>query len=274
MLDFLRKNFLPILVGAGLLIALITFSLNLPRSRQANLLERGVNGSLAPMQKHATRSSSFFVQLWRDYIALVDLKQENDRLKNDIKNLNSSLISAGEALRENERLARLLELRKTVREKTVAAMVIGEDVTPWFRSLTIDRGSESGIMEGMPVLAADGVVGQTIKVTANSSRVLLLTDHASGIAVMIQRSRARGVVKGRGDNLCSLEFAMRGEDVQVGDQVVSSGIGGVFAKGLPVGEIAMVKKGEYGIFQTVTIRPAVRIAHLEEVLVVLRVPQD
>ncbi len=274
MLDFLRKNILPIFVGAGLLIALITFSLNLPRARHANLLERGVNSSLAPMQEQATRSSGFFVRLWRDYIALVDMKQENSRLKDEIKQLNSSLISAGEALRENERLARLIDLRKTVREATVAAMVIGEDVTPWFRSLTIDRGSESGIREGMPVLAADGVVGQTIKVTANSSRVLLLTDHASGIAAVIQRSRARGVVKGRGDNLCSLEFAMRGEDVQVGDQVVSSGIGGVFAKGLPVGEITMVKKGEYGIFQTVTIRPAVRIAHLEEVLVVLHVPQD
>jgi rod shape-determining protein MreC len=274
MLDFLRKNLLLILVGAGLLIALIIFSLNLPRARQANLLERSVNSSLAPMQGQASRSSGFFVRLWRDYIALVDMKQENNRLKKEIKQLNSSLISAGEALRENERLARLLDLRKTVREATVAAMVIGEDVTPWFRSLTIDRGSESGIREGMPVLAADGVVGQTIKVTANSSRVLLLTDHASGIAAMIQRSRARGVVKGRGDNLCSLEFAMRGEDVQVGDQVVSSGIGGVFAKGLPVGEITMVKKGEYGIFQTVTIRPAVRITHLEDVLVVLHVPQD
>jgi rod shape-determining protein MreC len=91
---------------------------------------------------------------------------------------------------------------------------------------------------------------------------------------MIQRSRARGVVKGRGDNLCSLEFAMRGEDVQVGDQVISSGIGGIFTKGLPIGEVTMVKKGEYGIFQTVTIRPMVSVGHLEEVLVVLRAPQD
>lgn len=274
MSEFFKKNMLLVLVAAGLLIALIMFSLNLPRSRQANLLERSVTSSIAPMQEQATRSSGFFVGIWRNYIALVDLKQENTRLKDEIKYLNSSLISSAEALRENVRLSLLLDLRKTVREPTVAAMVIGEDVTPWFRSLTIDRGADDGIREGMPVLAADGVVGQTVKVTANSSRVLLLTDHASGIASMIQRSRARGVVKGRGDNLCSLEFAMRGEDVQVGDQVVSSGIGGVFAKGLPIGEVTMVKKGEYGIFQTITIRPAVRIEHLEEVLVVLHAPRD
>ncbi|MDK9717264.1 MAG: rod shape-determining protein MreC [Trichlorobacter sp.] len=274
MFDFFRKYSLPIIVFVGLLVALITYSLNLSRSYQANMLERGVNGALAPMQQQATRSGGFFGQIWHDYIALVNLKQENSRLTGEIKQLNSALAAAGEALRENERLARLLDLRKTIKEPTVAAMVIGEDVTPWFRSLTLDRGSESGIREGMPVLAADGVVGQTVKVTANSSRVLLLTDHASGIAAMIHRSRARGVVKGRGDNLCSLEFAMRGEDVQVGDQVVSSGIGGIFAKGLPIGEVTMVKKGEYGIFQTVSIRPTVSTAHLEEVLVVLRAPRD
>lgn len=274
MYDFFRKNIVVMLVGVGLLVALITFSLNLPKSRQANLLERGVNSSIAPMQGQASHSSNFFIRLWRDYIDLVDLKQENNRLKEEIKQQNSSLIAAAEAVRENERLSRLLDLRKSVHETTVAALVIGEDVTPWFRSLTIDRGAESGIREGMPVLAAAGVVGQTIKVTANTSRVLLLTDHASGIAAMIQRSRARGVVKGRGDSLCSLEFSMRGEDVQVGDQVVSSGIGGVFSKGLPVGEVTMVKKGEYGIFQTIAIRPFVQMEHLEEVLVVLHAPQD
>jgi len=274
MFNFFRKYSLLILVGVGFLVALITYSLNVPRARQANLIERSVNSSLAPLQKPVSQGGGFFVRIWNDYIALVDLKRENTRIREDIKQLNSSLNAANEAVRENERLVRLLNFRKTLKELTVAAMVIGEDVTPWFRSLTIDRGFADGIREGQPVLAADGVVGQTIKVTPHSSRVLLLTDHASGIAAMVQRSRARGVVKGRGDNLCSLEFAMRGEDVQVGDQVISSGIGGIFTKGLPIGEVTMVKKGEYGIFQTVTIRPVVSVGHLEEVLVLLRTPQD
>lgn len=274
MFELLRKYYLPILFGAGLLAALLLFTLNLPKARQANLLERGVNSSLAPAQQQSSQGGGFLIDIWSKYIALVDLKQENDRLKGDVKQLNSALVAAGESLRENERLSRLLDLRKNIREQTLAATVIGEDVTPWFRTLTIDRGAADGIHEGMPVLAADGVVGQTIKVTDHASRVLLLTDHASGIAAMIQRSRARGVVKGRGDNLCSLEFAMRGEDVQVGDQVISSGIGGIFPKGLPIGEVVMVRKGEYGIFQTITVRPHVSISHLEEVLVMLRVPRN
>ncbi len=274
MLNLFKKHFLPILAAVGILAALITFSLNLTHSREANVVERGINSTLAPVQEKGLNGGGFFIRIWENYIFLVNTKKENSILKEEVKKLNSTLVTAAESMIENERLTKLLNLRKTIKEPTVSAMVIGEDVTPWFRTLTIDRGSTDGIKDGMPVLAADGVVGQTVKVTSNSSRVLLLTDHASGIAAMIQRSRARGVVKGRGDNLCSLEFAMRGEDLQVGDSVITSGIGGIFAKGLPIGEITMVKKGEYGIFQTVTIRPTVNISHLEEVLVVLHTMHD
>jgi rod shape-determining protein MreC len=122
MFDFFRKYILTHYVGVGLLVALITYSLNLSRSRQANLLERGVNGSPCADAGAGTRSSSgFFGRIWHDYIALVDLKQENSRLKEEIKQQNSALAAAGEALRENERLIRLLDLRKTIKEPTVAA---------------------------------------------------------------------------------------------------------------------------------------------------------
>lgn len=274
MFDFVRKYALPLIVVGGLLVALIIYSLNLPHSREANLVERGVNGSLGVVQGPVSRGGGFFATVWQNYVDLVHVRRDNQRLRTEIEGLQQTLVTAGEAIRENERLVKLLELRKTVREPTVAATVIGEDVTPWFRTLTIDKGADSGIREGMAVLAAGGVLGQTIKVTAGTSRVLLLTDHASGIAATIQRSRARGVVKGKGENLCSLEFAMREEDVTVGDLVVTSGIGGVFTKGLPIGTVTMVKKGQYGIFQTVTIRPAVNTANLEEVLVVLRAPRE
>lgn len=270
MFNFFRKNMLFILVGAGLLAALLTYTLNLPRASSSNALERGVGSVLAPLQAEIYRGASLPLGLWENYLALVNVRVENRRLAEQIREMNSRLTAMEELEQENERLMVLLNLRKNVREKMVTARIIGEDVTPWFRTLTIDRGSDDGLGDGMPVLAAGGVVGQTVKVTPNSSRVMLLTDNASGISATIQRSRARGVVKGKGDNLCSLEFAMRGEDVQVGDQVVTSGVGGLFPKGHLIGEVTMVKKGEYGVFQTVTIRPAVTIARLEEVVVALR----
>lgn len=269
-MNLFKKYGLIVLVGSGVLAALLFYSLNIPRNREANIIEREIMTVFAPIMGPAARVSGFFKDTWNDYISLVDVQRENLRLREQIRELNGRVIAGNEALQSNQRLTSLLEMKGAVKAPTLAASVVGEDVTSWFRTMVIDRGSSSGIREGMAVLAADGVAGQIVKVAPTTSRVLLLTDHASGIAAVIQRSRARGVVKGKGEGLCSLEFTTRQEDVKVGDMVVASGIGGIFPKGLPIGEVTMVKRGEYGIFQTVSIRPAVNIAHLEEVLVVLR----
>lgn len=269
-MDFLKKYMYPLLTGICILAALLVFSLNVPRNREANLFERTVLSAFSPLLQPVSRISGFVVEIWDSYIRLVDTHRENVRLREDIRALNLRMHEANEALLANKRLEQLLNMKKTIKEPTIAATVIGEDVTSWFRSLIINRGSSSGIREGMAVISADGVVGQTVKVSPTASRVLLLTDHASGISATIQRSRARGVVKGKSEMNCTLEFTTRGEDVKVGDTVITSGIGGIFLKGIPLGEVTMVKRGEYGIFQTVSIRPAVNLTHLEEVLVVQR----
>lgn len=269
-MDFIKKYMYPLLAGIAILAALLIFSLNVPGNREANVIERTVLGVLSPLLQPVYRMSHFVEDIRDSYILLVDAHRENIRLREDIRGLNLRVLEGNEAVLANQRLERLLDMKKSVGEPTIAATVIGEDVTSWFRTLVISRGSSSGIREGMAVISADGVVGQTVKVSPSTSRVLLLTDHASGISATIQRSRARGVVKGKGEMLCSLEFTTREEDVKVGDTVITSGIGGVFSKGLPIGEVTMVKRGEYGIFQTVTIRPAVALPHLEEVLVVQR----
>ena len=117
-----------------------------------------------------------------------------------VRQLNSRVIASQDAVLENERLKKLLALKSSVKTQSVAASVIGEESAPWYRSILIDRGSVDGLLEGMPVVATSGVVGRVIKVAPNSSRVLLLTDHSSSIAAVIQRSRARGVLKGKGGN--------------------------------------------------------------------------
>lgn len=267
-MDFLKKYKYPLLTGVGILAALLFFSLNIPRNREANIIERSVLSVLSPLFQPVSLLGGYVEDTWDNYISLLDTRRENLQLREDIRTLNLRVMEGNEALLANQRLERLLDMKGSVKEPTIAATVIGEDITSWFRTLVINRGSSSGIREGMAVLSADGVVGQTIKVSTSTSRVLLLTDHASGIAATIQRSRARGVVKGKGEMLCTLEFTTREEDVKIGDTVVTSGIGGVFLKGVPIGEVTMVKKGEYGIFQTVSIRPTANISHLEEVMVV------
>lgn len=259
---------------AAVLAALIFYSVNIPRSREANLVERSIMTLLTPVMRPAAAVSGFFGHVWDDYMALLDVRRDNQRLRAQAVELSTRLITLEEARLANQRLTRLLDMKGAVKAPVLAASVIGEDVGSWFRTLVIDRGVSSGVVEGMAVVAAGGVVGQVVKVADSSSRVLLLTDHASGIAAVIQRSRARGVVKGSGEGLCSLEFTTREEDVKVGDLLVTSGIGGVFDKGLPIGEVTMVKRGEYGIFQTVTVRPAVNTSRLEELLIVMRAPRD
>ncbi|NTV48492.1 MAG: rod shape-determining protein MreC [Geobacteraceae bacterium] len=269
-MDFLKKYMYPLFTGIAIFAALLVFSLNIPNNREANIIERTVFSALSPLLLPASWVSGFVKDIWDNYILLVDTNSENKQLREDIRSLNLRVLEGNEAVQAKQRLERLLDMKTSVKVPTIAATVIGEDVTSWFRTLIIDHGSSSGIREGMAVVSADGVVGQTVKVSSSTARVLLLTDHASGIAATIQRSRARGVVKGKGEMLCALEFTTREEDVKVGDTVITSGIGGIFLKGLPIGEVTMVKRGEYGIFQTVSIRPAVNLPHLEEVLVVLR----
>jgi len=269
-LDFLAKHRIRILAGAALLGAIVFYSLNLKQKEEANAFERAVITITSPIVGAFALVDDFFTSTWENYIYLVNVEKENRKLRESIKILNKRVIENHEAALDNQRLKKLMDMREKLQEPCIAASVINEDSSPWFRTITIDRGSADGISEGMPVIATGGVVGRVAKVAGGSSRVLLLTDHASGIAAVIQRSRARGVVKGKGGNGCALEFSQRGEDVQTGDVVLTSGIGGVFPKGLPIGEVSMVKKGEYGIFQTVDIRPFVYIPRLEEVLVVLR----
>ncbi|MEI6214491.1 MAG: rod shape-determining protein MreC [Desulfuromonadales bacterium] len=269
-MNFIRKHLYLLLLSAGILVSLVFFSLNVPRNREANSIERLAMNIAAPLLKPVYTVCTSAEDMWDGYVRLVDTHRENIRLRDDVRKLNERAHEDEEVRLQNQRLERLLDMKKAVKLPMVSASVIGEDATPWFRTLVINRGTDSGLREGMAVLAADGAVGQVVKIASSTARVILLTDSASGISATIQRSRARGVVKGKGEMLCSLEFTTRDEDVKVGDLVVTSGIGGVFPKGLPIGEVTMVKRGEYGIFQTVMIRPAVNLAHVEEVLIVMR----
>jgi rod shape-determining protein MreC len=267
-----HKRFL--LTAVFLLAVFLVYALNLRNKEHANPVERSVMTLTAPIAEGGTAVTGAVDTIWSDYIDLLEVRQENVKLRKTVQRLNERVVAGNEAVMANARLKALLDLKGTLNTPSLAVSVIGEDSSAWFKTLVVDRGSSDGLTEGMPVLAAGGVVGRLVKVAPNSSRVLLLTDHASAIAALVQRSRARGVVRGAGGGRCSMEFTVKEDDVKVGDAVVSSGIGGVFPKGLPIGEVTMVKKGEYGVFQTIEVRPTVNIANLEEMLVLFRQPNE
>ncbi len=148
----------------------------------------------------------------------------------------------------------------------VPAQVIAEDSTSWFRTIVIDKGLDQGVAEGMAVVVPEGVVGRVIRSSAGESRVLLVTDASSAAAALVQRTRTRGVCRGQGERL-ALEFALRQEDIRVEDRIITSGMGGVFPKGLLIGRVSSVERGQYGLFQGVVVEPVVDFSRLEEVLV-------
>jgi rod shape-determining protein MreC len=267
-----HKRFL--ITALFLVTAFLTYALNLRNKEHANPVERTVMGLTAPLAQGVSTAQGFLDSIWYDYIALVEVRRENVALRKSVKRLNERVVANNEAVAANARLQALLGLKQSLELPSVAVSVIGEDSSAWFKTLVVDRGSADGLSEGMPVLAAGGAVGRLVKVAPHSSRVLLLTDHASAIAALVQRSRARGVVRGMGGGRCSMEFTEKDEDVKVGDSVICSGIGGVFPKGVPIGEVTMVKKGEYGVFQTIEVRPSVNIGRLEEMLVLIRQPHE
>ncbi|HJV34602.1 rod shape-determining protein MreC [Geomonas sp.] len=270
MRQFLIRHKRFLITALLLVAAFFTYALNLRNKEHANPVERTVMAVTAPLAQGVAVTDGTLGHLWNDYIDLIEVRRENKELRKSVKRLNERIVADNEAVAANIRLKALLDLKGTLAAPSLAVSVIGEDSSAWFKTLVVDRGAVDGLQEGMPVLAAGGVVGRLVKVAPQSSRVLLLTDHASAIAAIVQRSRARGIVRGAGGGRCSMEFTVKDDDVKVGDTVITSGIGGVFPKGLPIGEITMVKKGQYGVFQTIEVRPSVNIGKLEEMLVLLQ----
>jgi len=273
MLDLLRKYRTVLLAVILVLAALLLYSQNLRQGEErTSLFEKLVLQITAPLQMGVAAACETVSDWWGHYVWLVETRSENDRLRVDNRRLVAELNRLQEVRLTNERLRKLLEFREQQALTALPAQVITEDATNWFRTVMIDKGSEDGIREGMPVVVAEGVAGRIIRTAAHQSRVLLITDASSAIATLVQRNRTRGVCRGRGDGL-SFDFALREKDIEVGDLVITSGTGGVFPKGLPVGTVVRVEREEYGLFQVVEVTPTVDFSRLEEVLVLLREEQ-
>src|SRR5262249_30724941 len=147
--------------------------------------------------------------------------------------------------------------RSNIEGDLQAAQIIGRDPLPWFSTVTINKGEADGVQKNMAVLSPFGVVGQTTTISAHSARVLLITDHNSSVDGVVQRSRARGIVEGALDGRCLMKYLKRGEDVEVGDRVVTSGLDGIFPKGVIVGDVTRVTRGNRGLMQVAEVKPSV-----------------
>lgn len=253
-----------------LFLALFLLSSSLAKRHSWNPVEQFAVEVTAPFQRALLGGLRMIQRAWLKYFDLVEVGNENLRLRREIDALRMENERNRERMAIHEQLRELLQFRNTLNLPTVAAQVIGRDPTGWFESVIIDKGSQSGLKVGMPVVNAAGVVGQLVSVSPNYAKVLLLVDQNSAVDCLVQRSREKGIVKGLSPGKCKMDYVLRSGEVAPGDRVVTSGLGGVYPKGLPVGEVLEVKDNPGEFFKEIQVRPMVDFAKLEELLVLLR----
>jgi len=268
MLEFVRRNRVVLTSGSLLLISLLLLSAGSRERRRGDPVAAIVLDGMRPLQATVAGGLDVVAGVWRTYIALVGVKQENERLRLRILELEQQGLRVAEVEETDKRLADLLHFRSALEGDTVAAQIIGRDPLPWFGTVTINKGEADGVGKNMAVLSPFGVVGQTMTTGAHSARVLLLTDHNSGIDAVVQRSRARGIVEGALDGGCVMKYVKREEDVEVGDRIVTSGLDGIFPRGMIIGEVTHVTRGTRGLLQVADVKPVTPLDRIEEVLVI------
>ena len=244
-------------------------------SSHLNVIDRAILRVSAPLQAGITGLMRAVGNVWTSYIALVHVKQDNLRLSDENAKLRVELAEAKEGAARAASLEKLVGLKPIVQTETMAARVIGVETSSFFRIVRIklDRGNADGdvaIKPGMAVLASAGVVGRVQRVFGPYCDVLLAADPKSSIDVVVARTGGRGVLKGiAGDNRyrTRIEYLERKDEVAEGDLVVTTGLGGIFPRDLPVGKIVRVSKKDFGLYQEAIVEPVVDFGRLRAVLV-------
>jgi len=246
---------------------------NIRRPEETSFIDRTLLTLSAPIEYTFSALARGVSSLIAEYVYLVDVKRDNNRLAYQSSRLQAKLGQLSSIEAENRRLRRLLGLRDRVGSETVSALVISKDTTDYFRvaRVTLDTAAP-GIRPNMPVLSLDGVVGKVLRVAGESVQVQLAVDSGFGADVVVERTGARGFVRGAGDNeryLVRVEYVQSTDVINEGVILVTSGFGCRFPKGLPVARVTKIFKRDFGIYQTVEAQPVVDFSRLEEVLIVM-----
>ncbi len=202
------------------------------------------------------------------YVNLVGINKKNKDLQIQNDELLSRLQTLDETKKENDRLVQLLDFKHQSKMELIAAKVMSKDAASDHSTIQLNKGSHHGLKSGQAVITTKGAVGYILKPDAFTSQVLLITDRYSVVDGMIARSRARGIVEGKNQTLCTLTYVEKSEDVKSGDLVVTSGLDNIFPKGLPIATVETVENKTYAVSLKVDLKPVVDANQLEEVFVV------
>jgi rod shape-determining protein MreC len=264
------------LAGLLLLIPLILLHASFKKPENLNRFDEAVLRVSSPLQAVVSWAVEGIGGVVHRYVWLVDVDKENEELRAENERLRRLLAEAHRRALDNDVLEELVGLRARTTADTIGARIISASINPYFRVVRVrlDRGEEA-LSPGMPVITSAGLVGRVQHVYGRYSDVLLATDPQSAIDVRIPRTGGRGVLTGLGRDdsyRCEIGYLERGKEVQIGDLVVTSGLGSAFPPGIVVGHVARIDTKEYGLFQEVEVEPIVDFSDLGYVLVLLAPP--
>ncbi len=265
---FHRYKNLLVCIG-NLFFLIIIISAQVKNESGHTILGSMIFNILTPVQVTTSKLINGLADKWQAYTNLTNIYRENQRLKQEVKNLQYQILSYNEIKINNKRLYKLLDFNKKLQFPAIFAEIVAFDSSSFSYTITIDKGSSHGLDIDMPVISVDGVVGKIIKVTAWASQVQLIIDGNSALAAMDQRSRVRGVVVGLGKNYCNLKYIDLLQDVAPGDIIITSGEDNIFPKGLIIGKAVTIRKKD-SILQEIHLIPSVPFQKLEEVAVLLK----
>ncbi len=270
-MNVLRSRALVAILILSVILAWLVFD----QLSATNPIRDAFSRVLSPVQFVLKRVVSPVDKVVSGVVHAVRLEAENQALRDENAELRNLVMLLQEARLENEKLRRELEFKSAVPNyHLLAAEVIGHDPNNLLQYLIIDRGAADGLEPGMPVLTADGLVGRISRVNHSSAAVMLISDPSSSVSALIQQSRATGLVQGYPGQELVMRYIAQGEEVNVGDVVLTSGLGGGFPKRLVIGQVASVKRSDVEMFQEARVIPAVRLRDLEMVQVLLNFPPD
>jgi rod shape-determining protein MreC len=257
-----------VLLGATILFCLLLLTL---QTRQPSSAPADALAILTtPIQTAVARTEHFAVGLWSTYREWRDVLAENARLRDEIQQLRTSTLQVDETSDENRRLRHLLALQERLPLATLASEIIAREWGGWVRSLTIGRGRQDGVTRLIAIITPAGLVGRVVEVRHATAIVQVLTDPASTVGAHVVTTRTSGIVEGQARGSMRFKFMARdGAGIQKGDLVVTSGVGGLIPRGLPIGRIADIDDRGSALFHFAPLVPAVDLSRVDEVLLVM-----
>lgn len=264
----------PLIVLSVVSVLLLTFYLREGDAGPIHVVRSGVTTVTTPVRLLGSAVATPFNAVGNIFGNLTASRASLDELESENEELTARVAELAEAQQTAERLEALLGLQSTYNLQSTAARIVGESSDAWTDTVTIDKGTADGLAVNMPVTNSAGVIGQIVEVSLNSATVRLVTDEQSGVSAMLQDTRAQGMVQGQPDGTLRMEYVSVDADVKEGDIIITSGIGGVYPKGLPLGTVASVSKSSNDVYYTIIVNPASHAENNEEVLVITSLTEE